>query len=97
MSPKFGTVGNRCASTAAGNGSISLNATGVQPNGSHATLAASMPEQTLRYLTGCHPRNARRCVSSITFSFKVSSYVVLNSRSNASVPMMALTVAGFHG
>ena len=48
MSPKLGTPGNRCASTAAGKGSISENPTGVQPIGCHATDAASMPEQTLR-------------------------------------------------
>lgn len=49
MSPKFGTFGKRCASTADGKGSISLNPTGVQPNRCHATDAASMPEQTDRY------------------------------------------------
>lgn len=32
-----------------GKGSISEKPTGVQPSGSQATLAASMPEQTERY------------------------------------------------
>jgi hypothetical protein len=59
MSPKLGTPfvasaspgmfePNRCASTADGNDAISLNAMGVQPIGSHASDAASTPEQTDR-------------------------------------------------
>jgi hypothetical protein len=32
----------------AGNASISLNAAGIQPSGCQATVAASMPEHTLR-------------------------------------------------
>lgn len=47
MSPRFGTLGYRSASTALGKGSISLNATGSHPSGSHATDAASMPLKTL--------------------------------------------------
>lgn len=51
MSPRLGTPGNLCASTALGNGSISENATGSHPSGPNATLAASIPEKTLMYLT----------------------------------------------
>lgn len=47
MSPKFGTSGKRSSSTAFGNASISENATGSQPKRDHATLAASMPLNTL--------------------------------------------------
>ena len=36
--------------TAQGNGSISENAMGRHPIGSHATEAASIPEKRLRYL-----------------------------------------------
>ena len=50
MSPQFGTWGKWCASTAHGKGSISLKATGVQPMWCQATLAASIPLHTLRYL-----------------------------------------------
>ena len=49
MSPKFGTPGQRCASTALGKGSISLSQAADQPRGCHATLAASIPEHTLPY------------------------------------------------
>lgn len=59
MSPRLGTFGNRSASTAQGNGSISLNATGSHPRGSQAQLAASMPLNRLMYLiTGHHPAHA---------------------------------------
>lgn len=47
MSPRFGMSGWRCASTAFGNRSISLNHAGRHPRGCHAQVAASMPEQTL--------------------------------------------------
>lgn len=50
-SPRFGTSGNRWASTALGNSSISEKAIGSHPSGSHARDAASTPEKTLRYLT----------------------------------------------
>ncbi len=46
MSPWFGTSGNRCASTAEGNGSISENHVGVQPSGCTATDTDSMPLHT---------------------------------------------------
>ena len=49
ISPRLGTSGNRSASTADGKGSISEKATGSHPRDSHATEAASMPEQTERY------------------------------------------------
>lgn len=47
MSPRLGTSGKRSASTALGKASISQNATGSHPSGSHATVAASTPENTL--------------------------------------------------
>lgn len=43
----FGTSGYLSESTAAENGSTSANATGSQPSGSHATEAASIPENRL--------------------------------------------------
>ena len=52
MSPKLGTSGHRCARTALGNSSTSQKATASQPSGSHATVAASMPEKMLMYLIG---------------------------------------------
>jgi len=55
MSPRFGTWGQRAASTADGNASISLNASGVQPNPWNATVAASMPEQMLMYFISSLP------------------------------------------
>lgn len=55
MSPRLGTSGNLAASTAQGNGSISLNAIGSQPSPSHATLAPSMPLNRLTYLTPASP------------------------------------------
>ena len=51
MSPRFGTCGNRALSTALGNSSISEKSSGSHPSGPHATLAASMPEKMLKYLT----------------------------------------------
>ena len=56
MSPKLGTFGNRSASTALGNGSISLNATGSHPSWPHASVAASTPLKTETYLTTRPPR-----------------------------------------
>lgn len=47
MLPRFCTSGWWCASTAEGNGSISLNQAACQPNGFHATDAASIPLHTL--------------------------------------------------
>jgi len=44
-SPWHGTSGQRWASTARGNGSISEKNEAFQPSGCQATLAASMPEQ----------------------------------------------------
>ena len=43
-SPTFSTPGNLSASTADGNASTSAKASGSHPSGSHATVAASMPE-----------------------------------------------------
>jgi hypothetical protein len=48
-SPRFGTSGQWCASTAHGKSSISENHWGFHPNGSQATEAASIPEHTLPY------------------------------------------------
>lgn len=56
ISPRFGTSGNRSASTALGNGSISLNATGSHPSWCHARVAASTPLNTDTYLTPPPPR-----------------------------------------
>lgn len=50
-SPRFGTFGYLSFNTAQGNGSISANATGSHPSGSHATDAASIPLNRLTYLT----------------------------------------------
>lgn len=47
MSPRFGTSGNLCASTALGKSSTSQKQTGSHPKGSQATVAASMPENVL--------------------------------------------------
>gem|GEM_PF-6907963 len=47
MSPRFGTSGKRCASTAHGNGSISEKKTGAHPIPSTAWLIASTPEHTV--------------------------------------------------
>jgi hypothetical protein len=55
MSPRLGTWGQRAASTADGNASISLNASGVHPKPWNATVAASMPEQMLMYFIDCPP------------------------------------------
>lgn len=55
MSPRFGTWGQRAASTADGNASISLNASGVHPNPWNATVAASMPEHMLMYFISSLP------------------------------------------
>ena len=51
MSPRFFTEGYRCSSNAHAKGSISEKKIGVQPSGCQATAAASIPEQTLPYLT----------------------------------------------
>ena len=51
MSPRFGTLGNRWRRTALGNSSTSQKQTGCHPSGPHATEAASMPLNTLTYLT----------------------------------------------
>lgn len=59
-SPTFGTSGYRSANKALGNSSISAKATGSQPSGPHATDAASMPLNRLRYLTAAAPIQTRR-------------------------------------
>jgi len=46
MSPWLGTPAWRSFSTEHGNASISEKNAARHPNGAHATLAASMPEQT---------------------------------------------------
>lgn len=52
MSPRFGTVGWWCASSAQGNGSISLKKTGFQPpSGATAALMHSIPLQTVAYVS----------------------------------------------
>jgi hypothetical protein len=51
ISPRFGIEGYRTVSNAQAKGSISEKKVGVQPSGCQATVAASMPEQTLPYLT----------------------------------------------
>lgn len=56
MSPRFGMSGKRSASTALGNGSISLKATGSHPSWSQARVAASTPLKTETYLTTRPPR-----------------------------------------
>ena len=53
-SPKLGTPGKRCESTAHGNGSISAKPTGSQPSGFHATDGALIPLKRHKYF------NARR-------------------------------------
>ena len=49
-SPRFGTLGKRCARTAHGKRSISANAKGLKPSGSQATEAASIPANSDKYL-----------------------------------------------
>lgn len=69
MSPQFGVSGNLWASTADGNGSISLKATAFQPNDPNATLAASIPLHTDKYLI--YPLTLRRAPESTQFIPKV--------------------------
>ena len=58
MSPQFGTPGYRCDNKAHANASTSEKATGSHPRGCHAALAASMPEQTDKYLNSNPPKGA---------------------------------------
>lgn len=80
-SPRFGTSGKRCASTADGKASISETNEVRQPSGCQATDAASIPLHTLPNVTSSHSKGTvhRSARGSVGGQHATSSPLVIES------------------